>query len=96
MMSSESQMGEDDQRYLAYGKEMQDWQYGLMVMSYMMRVLDVKDAILKMMLLDADSINIQEPLVVIRDEKQQQYDYNQNRRIYWFYIIISLNYIKYY
>lgn len=84
MMSSESQMGEDDQRYLAYGKEMQDWQYGLMVMSYMMRVLDVKDAILKMMLLDADSINIQEPLVVIRDEKQQQYDYNQNRRIYWF------------
>lgn len=67
-----------------------------MVMSYMMRVLDVKDAILKMMLLDADSINIQEPLVVIRDEKQQQYDYNQNRRIYWFYIIISLNYIKYY
>lgn len=49
-----------------------------------------------MMLLDADSINIQEPLVVIRDEKQQQYDYNQNRRIYWFQIIISLNYIKYY
>lgn len=82
MMSSESQMGEDDQRYLAYGKEMQDWQYGLMVMLYMMRVLDVKDAILRMMLLDADSINIQEPLVVIRDEKQQQYDYNQNRRIY--------------
>lgn len=77
-------MGEDDQRYLAYGKEMQDWQYGLMVMLYMMRVLDVKDAILRMMLLDADSINIQEPLVVIRDEKQQQYDYNQNRRIYWF------------